>query len=114
MVLKNGGKKRKNKAKDRSRVNNTVLISLGVSVIAIVLLSILVLDKSDFELTDAQDDLYDLSGECSLSLCDCKCYKTSELPEVIQGKICGNDCYERMSIQGCELVNNTCQPDPIE
>ena len=54
-------------------------------------------------------DLYDLSGECSLSLCDCKCYFTNELPEVVNSKICGNKCYEVLDIKGCTLINNSCE-----
>ena len=53
-------------------------------------------------------ELYDLSGECSLSLCDCQCYKTDKLPELVEGKICGNDCFGLLGIDGCELINDSC------
>lgn len=52
---------------------------------------------------------YDLSGKCSLSLCDCRCYPTEELPEIRDTKICGNDCFGRLGIKGCIMTNNTCE-----
>jgi hypothetical protein len=58
---------------------------------------------------EIKTQLYDLSGACSLSLCDCRCYLTEELPEIIETKVCGNDCYGRLGIDGCILVNDSCQ-----
>ncbi len=78
----------------------------------ILMLSLLVpitytLVFSEIELL-GERDLYDLSGECSLSLCDCECYPTQEMPEVTEGKICGNDCYSMFDIEGCELTEEGC------
>ena len=52
----------------------------------------------------------DLSEDCVLSLCDCRCYVVGETPEERSNKICGNDCLSQTGVQGCELVNDTCQP----
>ena len=55
---------------------------------------------------EIRTDLYDLSSECSLSLCDCNCHLTEFLPEIVEGKICGNDCFGFMGIIGCEKIND--------
>ena len=46
--------------------------------------------------------------ECSLSLCDCKCYPQGETPEEKTGRICGINCLAGYGINGCELKNNQC------
>lgn len=54
---------------------------------------------------------YDVSSECSLSLCDCTCYRTEELPEVLEQKVCANDCRGLFGIESCNLINETCIPE---
>ncbi|MFW6230560.1 MAG: hypothetical protein ACOC32_00895 [Nanoarchaeota archaeon] len=88
-------------------------IDLFLVVMILILLSILVAAVYIFitrhdDAFELKESLYDLSGECSLSLCDCQCYLTDHLPEVREGKICGNDCFGRLGIEGCRLVNDTC------
>jgi len=47
-------------------------------------------------------------GECSLSLCDCKCYLKGETPEEKTGKICGINCLGEFNVSGCEYRNGKC------
>jgi hypothetical protein len=56
---------------------------------------------------------YDVSSECSLSLCDCSCYHTELMPEVLEQKLCANDCRGLYGIESCRLVNETCIPNLI-
>ncbi|RLI93229.1 MAG: hypothetical protein DRO89_00590 [Candidatus Altiarchaeales archaeon] len=47
-------------------------------------------------------------GECSLSLCDCKCYPKGETPEEKTGRICGINCLDEFNVSGCEYRNGRC------
>ncbi|RLI91476.1 MAG: hypothetical protein DRO90_02335 [Candidatus Altiarchaeales archaeon] len=49
-------------------------------------------------------------GECSLSLCDCKCYLRGETPEEKSGKTCELDCLSKYNISGCKYVSGRCVP----
>jgi len=50
------------------------------------------------------------SKECSLSLCDCKCYEKGQTPEEKTGNLCGINCLGEFGVSGCELENNECTP----
>ncbi|MFP4656440.1 MAG: hypothetical protein ACLFNK_02575 [Candidatus Woesearchaeota archaeon] len=91
---------------DMSLIRAPSLFTLLLLIIIVPILYTLIF--SPVELSGSSD-MYELSGRCSLSLCDCRCYFTEELPEVTNSKICGNDCYGMMDIKGCELVNDTCE-----
>lgn len=47
--------------------------------------------------------------ECSLSLCDCKCYPKGETREEKEGVICGINCLGIYGVYGCEAVNGECK-----
>ena len=49
-------------------------------------------------------------GECSLSLCDCKCYLKGETPEELENKLCGVNCLEEYNVGGCKYVAGKCIP----
>jgi eight-cysteine-cluster-containing protein len=56
-------------------------------------------------------------GECSLSMCDCKCYLKSETPEEKTGKLCGINCLSEFNVTGCEYRNGKCveiYEEPVE
>lgn len=102
-------KKRKRKthgSKDMNLLRMPNLLYILLILIAVPLIYDLVFYRIELA---GEKDMYDLSGECSLSLCDCRCYLTEELPEVKESKICGNDCYSMMGIKGCELVGGECE-----
>ena len=46
--------------------------------------------------------------ECSLSLCDCKCYLKGETPEELTGKLCGINCLGEYGVTGCEFKDGKC------
>jgi hypothetical protein len=48
--------------------------------------------------------------ECTLSLCDCKCYEKGQSPEEKTGKLCGINCLGEFGVSGCKLENNECTP----
>ena len=48
------------------------------------------------------------SNECKLSLCDCKCYRAGQTPEVLENKVCGINCQEIHEVFGCKCKNNKC------
>jgi eight-cysteine-cluster-containing protein len=56
-------------------------------------------------------------GECSLSLCDCKCYLKGETPEEKTGELCGINCLSEFNVSGCEYRNGKCveiYKEPVE
>ena len=82
-----------------------LFIILAILISLALIYSYTIRHNDAFEL---RTDLYELSEECSLSLCDCNCYITNELPEIIHGKICGNDCRGIMNIDDCKMIDNKC------
>jgi len=46
--------------------------------------------------------------ECSLSLCDCKCYPKGETPEEKDGRLCGINCLGEKGVAGCEYQEGKC------
>ncbi|MEA3254419.1 MAG: hypothetical protein U9Q22_01125 [Candidatus Altiarchaeota archaeon] len=46
--------------------------------------------------------------ECSLSLCDCKCYLKGEAPEESSKKLCGINCLDEYGVTGCEYREGDC------
>lgn len=100
-----GEKSRKSKTSNKlDIVQKIAFLSIFLS---LVVVSILFINDyySAFEL---KTQLYDLSGTCSLSLCDCKCYPTQSLPEIRENKVCGNDCYGILGIEGCVEEKGSC------
>lgn len=53
---------------------------------------------------------YEKSVECSLSLCDCKCYPKGQTPEEKTGVLCGINCLGEYGVKGCEYKNGQCTP----
>ena len=97
--------------KRKGRFSEPVAIIALIGVAAIVSLLIFSYTQRHSDAISIRPDLYDdLSDECSLSLCDCRCYVTEEMPEVAEGKMCGNDCYGMLGIERCEMINDTCTP----
>ncbi len=102
-------KERKNQKNSKKIKFDSIylLVILTVTIFTILFVYSYIIRHNDaFEI---KTELYDLSEECSLSLCDCKCYPSEELPEIVERKICGNDCYGLLGIQGCSMINGTCK-----
>jgi eight-cysteine-cluster-containing protein len=56
-------------------------------------------------------------GNCSLSLCDCKCHLEGETPEEKTGRLCGINCLQQYNVSGCEYRNGRCveiYKEPVE
>ncbi len=99
------------KKKKSSRFSDPVVIIAFLGIAAISVFLIFSYTQRHSDAVAIRPDLYDdLSQECSLSLCDCRCYVTEEMPEIAEGKICGNDCYGMLGIERCEMINDTCTP----
>ena len=97
----------RNKKPKKHKFNPIILLFFLIfaSIGLILIYSYITRHNDAFEI---RTDLYDLSSECSLSLCDCNCYPTKFLPEIVEGKICGNDCFGFMGIVGCQKMNDSC------
>ncbi len=54
------------------------------------------------------EDLCEEQRKCSLSLCDCECYKSGETPEERSGSLCGINCTAKYGINGCEYSGGEC------
>ncbi len=72
-------------------------------------------DCEDKEHADCVSDWLCINGECvwgcmdcSLSLCDCKCYPKGETPEEETDKICGINCLTEFNVSGCEYKRGEC------
>lgn len=47
--------------------------------------------------------------DCELSLCDCKCYRKRQTPEVLENKFCEINCLDLHNISGCECKDHKCE-----
>lgn len=49
---------------------------------------------------------YNVTSSCALSMCDCRCYSTVDLPELKEHKLCASDCNAYYDIIGCQKVDD--------
>ncbi len=102
-------KQPKRKQKTEKKYDSLVIVFVILFVLLVIFSGILFsMRHSDASILLSPK--YDVRSECSLSLCDCTCYRTENLPEVKEQKLCSNDCRGLFGISSCELVNESCIP----
>ncbi len=62
----------------------------------------------DIGYKECLDKQCEQNDDCELSLCDCKCHRRGQTPEVLENKICGINCLDLYDISGCECRDNKC------